>query len=86
MDFIGSLNQIFRPNTFEVIFANNNDKYATETYNANFGPDCVQRDINSLVNDPDFEIPQADIVIGGPPCQGFSLLNKKRANDERRYL
>jgi DNA (cytosine-5)-methyltransferase 1 len=28
----------------------------------------------------------ADLVVGGPPCQGFSLLNKQRQNDERRGL
>ena len=31
-------------------------------------------------------VPSADIVIGGPPCQGFSLLNKNRDGDERRQL
>ncbi|MDA3835350.1 MAG: DNA cytosine methyltransferase, partial [Spirochaetales bacterium] len=31
-------------------------------------------------------IPKADVVIGGPPCQGFSLLNKKRDSDPRRRL
>jgi DNA (cytosine-5)-methyltransferase 1 len=32
------------------------------------------------------EIPPADVVIGGPPCQGFSLLNKNRASDLRKQL
>lgn len=27
-----------------------------------------------------------EVVIGGPPCQGFSLLNKKRHGDARREL
>jgi DNA (cytosine-5)-methyltransferase 1 len=31
-------------------------------------------------------IPQADVVIGGPPCQGFSLLNKDRADDPRKQM
>jgi hypothetical protein len=29
------------------------------------------------------EIPQADVVIGGPPCQGYSLVNKQREDDPR---
>lgn len=27
-----------------------------------------------------------DLVVGGPPCQGFSTLNKQAANDERNLL
>ena len=68
------------------IWANDFNRYAAETYNANFGPHCVDGDIIDLLADPKVEIPQADIVIGGPPCQGFSLLNKNRDDDPRKQL
>ena len=70
---------------FESIFALDFDKAATETYNSNFkGNHCVNTGIEEWLNDN--EVPQADIVIGGPPCQGFSLLNKNRVGDARRAL
>ena len=68
------------------VWANDFNRFATETYNANFGSHCVDGDIIDLLADPKNVIPQADIVIGGPPCQGFSLLNKNRDNDPRKQL
>ncbi len=68
------------------VWANDFDKWAVESYNANFGPHCVHGDILKVLADPDIRIPSADIVIGGPPCQGFSLLNKQRETDLRKQL
>lgn len=73
-------------NSFEPVWANDNNKYATETYNANFGNHCVLGNIVELLEAPSVEIPKADVVIGGPPCQGFSLLNKNREGDPRKQL
>jgi DNA (cytosine-5)-methyltransferase 1 len=73
-------------NPFVPVWANDNDEAAAETYNRNFGEHCVVGDIVSLLEDPAIEIPKADVVIGGPPCQGFSLLNKERDNDPRKHL
>lgn len=72
--------------SFETVWANDFNKYAANTYNKNFGNHCVVGDIIELLGDPDIQIPHADIVIGGPPCQGFSLLNRNRKGDKRRTL
>lgn len=71
---------------FRTVWANDFNKYAANTYNLNFGNHCVVGDINELLDNPDVHIPFADIVIGGPPCQGFSLLNKNKSGDIRRQL
>jgi DNA (cytosine-5)-methyltransferase 1 len=70
---------------FEVVWANDFDKNAAKTYAANFGIHCVVGDILAVLN-TGLRIPAADVVIGGPPCQGFSLLNKKRSGDPRKQL
>ncbi len=71
---------------FESVWANDFNQFAADTYNANFGSHCSVGDIVDILNDPETVIPKADIVIGGPPCQGFSLLNKKRKDDARKQL
>ena len=70
---------------FKPVLAMDLDKPAIATHEANFGGVTVNDPIEDwLAHDPD--VPQADVVIGGPPCQGFSLLNKNRRGDIRRAL
>ena len=71
---------------FQSVWANDFNQYCVETYNENFGPHSVSGDIVEILENQQIQIPQADIVIGGPPCQGFSLLNKNRKNDHRKEL
>jgi DNA (cytosine-5)-methyltransferase 1 len=71
---------------FLPVWANDFNKDATATYNANFGGHCVCGDISDLLAQNSVEIPKADLVVGGPPCQGFSLLNKNRALDPRKAM
>ncbi|MCC5908324.1 MAG: DNA cytosine methyltransferase [Balneolaceae bacterium] len=73
-------------NFFSPVWANDFNKDSVDTYNANFGEHCVYGDIVDILNDSKVVIPEADIVIGGPPCQGFSLLNKDREIDPRKQL
>lgn len=71
---------------FDFVWANDFNEYAAKTYNFNFGDHCVHGDIVDILNDPAVKIPEADVVVGGPPCQGFSLLNKNRDADPRKEL
>ncbi|MFI1563880.1 DNA cytosine methyltransferase [Streptomyces sp. NPDC020490] len=65
------------------------DPAAAATYSVNFakcfGAHIHQGDIAEWVDRPG-AIPEADIVLGGPPCQGFSRLGNQDPNDERNQL
>ncbi len=73
-------------NHFKPIWANDINADAVETYNANFGAHCIHGDMLEWLNNPHTAIPKTDVVIGGPPCQGFSLLNKNRVDDARKTM
>lgn len=64
-----------------VVWANDFDVSAVETYRKNVGDHIVCGDIRSVDLDA---IPDADVVVGGFPCQGFSQANLKRAVDDER--
>jgi DNA (cytosine-5)-methyltransferase 1 len=70
---------------FECVLAVDNDRDAIETHAANFKGKTVHGNIELWLTDNPV-VPKADVVIGGPPCQGFSLLNKNRRGDLRRAL
>lgn len=60
------------------------DRAAAATYAVNFGEKhTFWGDIADVTTDM---IPHVDVVIGGPPCQGFSNLGNKSATDPRNQL
>lgn len=70
-----------KTNMFEVVLANDFDEFACESYRLNVG-EVEHCDIKSLT-----DIPKADVLIGGPPCQGFSTANPERSlSDPRNWL
>lgn len=73
-------------NHFKPIWANDVNADAVGTYNANFGAHCIHGDMLEWLHNPHTVVPKTDVVIGGPPCQGFSLLNKNRAEDARKTM
>jgi len=80
----GGLDLGFKHAGFELLWANDFDKDAVETYKANIGSECILGDISNISSEL---IPDSDVIIGGFPCQGFSMANTKRhVLDERNSL
>lgn len=65
----------------QVIWANDIDKNAVETYKQNIGDHILLEDIKNVDIDT---IPDGDVVVGGFPCQGFSQANRFRMLDDER--
>ena len=77
----GGLDLGFHRAGFHIVWANDFDKYAVQTYKENFKNPIVCDDINNI----DFStLPKADIVIGGFPCQPFSIMGKERGFEDTR--
>ncbi len=70
---------------FEIVWANDFFKEAVESYRNNIGDHIIYGDITKIKSS---EMPDdIDLVIGGFPCQGFSVANTKRSmKDERNFL
>jgi DNA (cytosine-5)-methyltransferase 1 len=64
-----------------IVWAVDNWKDAVETYRMNLGNHIIEANIEDVSTKG---IPDADIVIGGFPCQGFSVANTKRHTSDRR--
>ncbi len=80
----GGLDLGFKMAGHNIVWANDLYEDAVETYKKNLGEHIVCEDITKVSAD---EIPDCDIVIGGFPCQGFSVANWKRhVDDERNTL
>ena len=67
-----------------IIWANDIDKDAVATYRENIGDHIVCDDIKNIDISA---LPNADVVVGGFPCQGFSQANRLRTlEDDRNQL
>ena len=67
----------------EIVWANDIDKNAVETYRRNISNHIVLGDIKDI---DVTELPDAEVVVGGFPCQGFSQANRFRMLDDERNI
>ncbi len=79
---VGGLSFGFVKAGFRTLCAFDNCQVAVQTYNWNVRHCAILTDISKL----ELGAPVATVVIGGPPCQGFSSAGLRRANDKRNSL
>lgn len=81
----GGMTVGFRRVGFDPILAVEKEADFASTYAANFGAHVLVGDIAEFVESGRISV-KADVVIGGPPCQGFSNLTGNKPTDPRRTL
>jgi len=87
---VGGLSLGFQQVGFEIVFANEYDKSIAEAYKFNHpNTEVLVEDITKIDFDKVFfkYRGKIDIIVGGPPCQGFSQKGQRKTiNDERNFL
>jgi DNA (cytosine-5)-methyltransferase 1 len=87
----GGMSLGFEHAGFDVVAAVDNNPINVETYGRNFpGTYCFAADVSELTA-ADLRAKadvydEVDVLFGGPPCQGFSVIGKRRSEDPRNEL
>ena len=81
---VGGIELGFKQAGFEILWSNEMDKNAAITYKENFSSKLVIDDICNIKSE---DIPDVDVIVGGFPCQAFSVAGyRKGFEDERGEL
>lgn len=73
LGIIGGFNYLdtdYPRSAFDIVYAVDNDEYCTKIYNANFEHKCKIKDVRDIKPE---QIPYFDVLVGGFPCQSFSI-------------
>lgn len=72
---------------YEIAYAFDNNRIATETYRKNLGNHVLETDAQTVSGiDLRSKFGEITLVAGGPPCQGFSVQRRGGEKDERKDL
>lgn len=78
---VGGIETGFKNSGFDVIWANEFDSKAQETYKLNHQEFLNEQDIHQL---EEKDIPQTDVVLAGFPCQAFSVAGYRKGFEDDR--
>ena len=83
---IGGFCKAFQQKGATILWANDKDKFAAETFRLNF-PDMryIEKPVEELSAHGD-RLPPVDVLTAGFPCQAFSIAGEKRGFDDPRGL
>ena len=78
---VGGIELGFEQNGFEIVWSNEIDQKASETFKANHSSKMVVDDIKNI---DDKDVPDVDIIVGGFPCQAFSVAGYRKGFEDKR--
>ena len=78
---VGGIDPGFKQAGFHVVYANENSKKASLTFEKNHGIELDTRDIRDVKSE---EIPDFDILLAGFPCQAFSVAGYRQGFDDEK--
>lgn len=78
---VGGIDIAFENAGFDIKWANEIDPNACKTYRTNFTSELLQEDIHKVEAS---SIPDFDVMIGGFPCQAFSVAGYRKGFDDDR--
>lgn len=85
----GGLSLALQDSGYKILMANEINPRFAETHKYNFpNVPLIQKDINEVTSTDLKEIignQEVDLVVGGPPCQGFSVFGKRRFVNTQEY-
>ena len=78
---VGGIELGFEQAGYEIVWSNEIDKNAAETFRKNFNHKLVVDDIYNIKSE---DLPDADVIVGGFPCQAFSVAGYRKGFEDER--